>query len=142
MQLAECFWENARQTEFYEEILYLNRTNKVVEKNAFQRFIFPWKAVKPDENIILYGAGVVGRTFLEQIKQSKYCCVKAVCDANYEKITDLNIPVISVEDISDYKYDKIIIAIEKESVANEIMEILDMEGISKDKVFWSKYNRV
>ena len=138
---AEYFWNYARKTDFYEEILFKNTKGKTVEINPFQRFVFPWDIVEPEEDVIIYGAGVVGRTFLKQIDMSQYCCIKAVCDKKSDSIMDLNCPVISINRINEFEFDKLIVAIEKETVAQEIIEELKNNSIDIQKVFWKDYRR-
>lgn len=140
-KLAEYFWENARRTEFYEEILFANKNTKPEKQNPFQRFLFPWNLVKPGSRVILHGAGVVGRAFYEQIKLCQYCCIKAICDKNYQNITGFDAPVIAIEDISGFVYDVIVIAIEKEEIAMEVQRELESSGISSDKIVWTIYKR-
>lgn len=143
LPMAEYFWRYAEKTDFYWEILFANITACVPKtpQSPFVRFIFPWEAIKPSGQVLLYGAGVVGRTFLEQIKQCRYCNVVAICDRNYSAITDLDVPVISIEQIGEYEYDAIIVAIEKEEVAEIIIQDLQSNGIPKEKIFWRDYIR-
>ena len=123
-----------------EEKRYLLHEGSFTD-NTFQRFVFPWGNVRYNENIIIYGAGVVGRTFLRQIDKSQYCCIKAVCDRNYEKIIDLNVPVISLEQIRNFEFDKIVVAIESEIVAKEIIRELELNDIAREKIVWYDYRR-
>lgn len=136
-EYAEWFWKYARNTIFYEEILFTNiHTTKLVE-DIFGYFVFPWKIVKPGSAIILYGGGVVGQTFLKQIRATQYCVVKAVCDQKPDAICHSDIPVISISEIKDFTYDAVLIAIEKENIAVEIRENLQNAGIDAGKILWS-----
>jgi len=142
-QLAELFWKNARDTEFYEEILFNNIKIKEPQKqtDSFRRFIFPWEAIKPKDAIVIYGAGVVGKIFIEQIEMSQYCSIIAVCDKKYDEIKNMSVPVVSIEEVADYNCDKIIIAIERKDIAMEIMNELEGKGIEREKIFWHDYRR-
>ena len=137
-ELADKFWEYARRTSFYEEIIYKNKpkATSVSAPNLFGRFVFPWKVVETDSRIIIYGAGVVGKTYLKQIEQTGYCKVLAVADKRKEQLKDLNAIVILPDEIKDFKYDKILVAIENEKVAEEIIcELVNM-GYDELKIVW------
>ncbi len=140
-EYAEWFWKYARETIFYEEILFANVPIARPPEDIFARFVFPWKIVKPESEIILYGGGVVGQTFLKQISATRYCVVKAICDKSPESVYHSNIPVISVSEIEEYAYDVILIAIEKESTAREIRENLLNAGIGQEKILWADSHR-
>ena len=103
--LAEFFWNYARKTDFYEEILFSNiykaKDTINVEKDFFKRFIFPWDKVVCGSKIIIYGAGVVGRAFLEQIRLSQYAEILAVVDKNHNNIKDLFVPCIGIDTIDE-----------------------------------------
>ena len=140
--MAEYFWNYAKKTCFYEEILFANTKSSVKATNPFQRFVFPWNCVDVGSKIIVYGAGVVGRAFVKQIEYSQYCKIVAICDKNYDKISDLSIPVISINDIELYDFDKIVIAIENNEIAEKICNELLAFGIDKFKLVWKDYKRL
>lgn len=141
LELAEKFWEYAKRTSFYEEIIYKNmpketQVTKEALPNLFGRFIFPWKVIEADSRIIIYGAGVVGKIYLKQIEQTGYCKVLAVADKRKEQVKDLNTIVILPDEIKEFKYDKILIAIENEKIVQEIIgELVDKE-CDESKIVW------
>lgn len=104
-----------------------------------QRFRFPFEAIKKDSKIVIYGGGVVGKTFLQEINTTGYCSVIAVCDRNPQNTGITEVPVMTLEDfIKDNTdiYDSIVIAIEIESIAIEIFKKLLDSGIKKHKIKW------
>lgn len=58
-------------------------------------------------------------------------------DRQYEKFTGQNPKISPVESISCIDFDYIVIAVEEERVAMEIIDILKGIGISTDKIVWS-----
>ena len=143
IKLAEYFWNNAKETCFYTEIVKNNmkKRKEKKEENPFGRYIFPWKAVNCESDILIYGAGGVGRAFLKQLSMSLYANPIAVIDRNYENIKDLSLPIISIEDIFKFEFENIIIAIEREDIANDIIKDLIARGIDESKIYWDAYNR-
>lgn len=136
LECANYFWKYARMTPFYEEIIFKNMPKLNVAPNPYARFIFPWKGIKADSRIVMYGAGVVGRAFLQQIEQTRYCTIMAVADKKKEEIKDLNIPVILPTEIKDFPYDNILIAIESVGVAEAIKQELISLGYDESKIVW------
>lgn len=87
---------------------------------------FPVESISPDSRIVLYGAGKVGKDFYDFIQKTRYCQLIAWVDAEWEKIGQ---PVVSLEQIRNLKYDKIIIAIYQKEMAEQIRMELVNKGI-------------
>lgn len=136
--MADYFWNVAKKTVFYEEILMNN--SRVQPENAFSEYLFPWDEVKANSRVVIYGAGKVGRAFLEQCKITQYCEVVAVCDKNADSINDLDKPVIKAEQLAVFRFDCIVVAIEDESVANLVVNELG-NIISDAEIIWMDYRR-
>ena len=142
------FWKYARKTLYYEDLLCIMMENRQeapepgwenVDKDIYARFRFPWKAVKPGARIVVYGGGVVGKIFLRQLSNNPYCHVVAVCDKNPDSTGIRECPVIDTVDLAGMdreKYDCILIAIEREDVAEDIKKTLVLSGIMSEKILW------
>lgn len=133
--LAELFWNYAKKTNFYEEIL-LKETQKNPQKPIPFLRLFPWDLVQPASTIVIYGAGVVGQGYLKQVSAASYCTVAAIFDRNALNIKDFPSYLIGLERLSSVEYDKILIAIEKEGVANAIRQDLVALGVPSKKIIW------
>lgn len=101
-------------------------------------FSFPRDAVNSSERVILYGAGVIGRTFFAQNTMGRFCQIVSWVDKNYQAI---GFPVAGLEEFSSVVYDKVLIAVEKESVAAVITEELVERGIERRKIVWKDPKR-
>lgn len=101
------------------------------------RYMFPFRKVKKDSRIILYGAGMVGKEFYLQIMYSQYCQMIAWTDQKFNSCV-VNSPFIKVEDVIKYEFDYIVIAVEKKSMADAIFSDLAEKNISVDKLVWSR----
>ncbi|NBI60426.1 glycosyltransferase family 8 protein [Lachnospiraceae bacterium] len=132
IELAEYFWMYARETFFYEEILFRN----FVFQELWNHYLFPWGSVDPHKKVILYGFGNVGHIFYEQIKKTDYCNIIAICDKRRVIGDTLTVPLIHIEDIAGFDFDYIVIAVEQEKIAKEIRSDLQKTGISSDKIVW------
>lgn len=136
-QLAECFWMEARETVFYEEILFNNISSKIKksQEKLFTDYLFPWNLVKANSEIIMYGYGNVGNKFYKQIKETQYCNIIAICDKNPQKVRGVDVKVIAPEELNEYEQ-PIVIAIEQPKVVNEIVESLKCMGVNKKRILW------
>lgn len=134
--LAEYFWQYARETVFYEEILKVNLMTANNRENPFERFLFPWEGIKPGSKVILYGGGAVGKAYIGQIKETKYCTILAVCDTYPEKVKNITLPIVTPDKISLFSYDMILISVENEKIVCQIKDDLKNRGIEESRVYW------
>lgn len=102
-----------------------------------KEYIFNTKNIEPSSNIVLYGAGKVGREYYKQVKQSNYCNIVKWVDRNYKKINNADMRICAVEDILITKYDKIVLAIERADLAKEMKELLLNIGVEEEKIVWN-----
>ena len=108
-------------------------------EDIYARFRFPWEAVVPGSRLVIYGGGIVGKTFVEQLAKASCCNIVAICDKDPAQTGIYELPVITLRELSRMRpedYDMVLIAIEKKSVATEIKEEIEMAGIPGDKVRW------
>ena len=61
-------------------------------------------------------------------------------DKNFDKYNYKDCTVNSVDTLKNTDYDIILIAVKKESTANQIKDELIEMGIDKDKLYWSEPN--
>ena len=111
----------------------------LTNEDIYARFAFPWEAVPAGSNIVIYGGGIVGKTYLEQLIRSNYCTIQAICDKHPERTGIQQVPVISLKKLAGLdpsSYDMVIIAIERRDIAKEIREDLEMMGLPMNKVRW------
>ena len=106
---------------------------------ADDRFTFPYADIPPLSKVIIYGGGVVGKTYLYQLGTTRYCEIIAVCDANPDQTGISEVPVLSPMQLSEWNqssYDYVVIALEKEKLAESIKDNLQKAGISSKKIIW------
>lgn len=100
--------------------------------------LFPYELVEKGSRIIIYGAGEVGRSFVEQINANHYCEIIAIVDRNYEKIEPIyNIKVISPSEIGLYSFDKIVVAVmhAKQEIISSLYSFL----MDRNKIICADY---
>lgn len=158
VKLASDFWEIARNTPFYEIMIKRLMDNTVNKRmmyttlgsnddwifqhmggNLYSRFVFPWKAVKPGAKIVMYGGGIVGKTFLRQLANHPYCHIVTVVDQNPATTGIVECPVIDINGLAEINpkdYDMVLIAMEKKDIAIAIRADLELMGIPPHKIKW------
>lgn len=87
-----------------------------------------------DKKIVLYGAGVVGKDYYAQISKYVNCKIVGWVDKNpvelpYRKVNEITA-------IKDMQFDYIVIAVKRESIANEIRHELTQMGIATERILW------
>lgn len=97
--------------------------------------LFPFELVEKNSRIIIYGAGNVGREYLDQLEISNWCEVLFLADKNYEKQKGLSKPVCNPCKIVEEKdYDYVVIAIDSEEIVKEIVRNLIDAGVETNKI--------
>lgn len=102
-------------------------------------FSFPFKNIVKDSDVFIYGAGDVGKSYINGLKITNYANIVGWADKNYEKCrTYNNVNIIAPELIKERLFDILLIAVWDEKVANDIKSKLIGMGIPENKVLWIK----
>lgn len=102
--------------------------------NDRYRYLFPYEKVKPNTNILIYGAGIVGMEYLKQMLITHYCNVIGFVDKKYKEYTSFKVPVYSPNDIAKLEIDYVVIAVSTGVYVNEIKRVLFGQGIDEDQI--------
>ena len=100
--------------------------------------MFPYDLVERESKIILYGEGKVGREFYLQLHFNKYCAVEAWVDKAFD-IYDIKKPFDKTDNILNYNFDYIVIALADSDQADSVKAYLVNKGIDKNKIIWSRF---
>lgn len=108
-------------------------------------YLFPYENVTKGAKVIIYGAGNVGRCFMEQIKNTGYCNIIAIADRNCNAETILGSKYIAPMNINKEKYDFVVIAVNNVDVADEISrELVSKYDINRNHIIFGcqrEYNK-
>lgn len=88
------------------------------------KWLFPFDKVKKGSNIIIYGYGKVGKTYIQQLEKLNFCNVICIVDSAYEKYQDNGGKIFPIEHIVNKKYDYIVIANASDDVKHKIKNVL------------------
>ena len=95
---------------------------------------FPYHLIEKDSNIILFGAGDVGRDVYIEAMQSGWCNIVAWVDSVPDKYVHRGFPVKSRKVLGEHAYDKLLICIRDAETAECVCKELRDSGISEDKI--------
>lgn len=96
------------------------------------RFIFPFDKVQKNSNIVLYGAGKVGKDYYTQLENVPYCNIIAWVDKNWRYFYDKRIGDPSI--ISNLQFDHVVISVKSPDARKIIINELVGVGIPKNKI--------
>jgi hypothetical protein len=94
------------------------------------------------KNIILYGAGNVGKAVCKQLLQQKNINIIGWIDLNYEKISEMY--GIKISGLSEVKRvcDYILVCIESESIFYQIKNMLLQLGVNSEKIVRGNFKKI
>lgn len=126
--------DGRKQLEYLYLHLLDNRREMYGDYVKNNEFMFPFDKVKSGSNIILYGAGKVGDTYISQLERINYCNVIAWVDKNYEVyLPDKKVESIEIiREIENYDY--IVIAIDSKDIREKVLEWLVSVGVNSKKI--------
>lgn len=109
-----------------------------IERSSIM-YSFPFQKILQGERIIIYGAGEVGKSFVNELIISDYAQIVGWVDRCYKSKKAYNgYPISAPGELLKKSFDKICIAINSEEVAMQIKaELLDM-GIQSEKIVWEQ----
>jgi len=93
---------------------------------------FPYKAIKKDSRIVIYGAGQIGREYIRQLEETKYCVVALWIDKAFDNKRVM--PSDSLLNMSMDSIDIILLATNNPIFQEEMKALLKEMGIPDEKV--------
>lgn len=129
----------------YEKMLpqldqYMRRMAWLGDPDCFleaEENFFPFRHITAGTDIILYGAGRVGKIFYHQVKRTDYCNIVSWVDKNYLAIPETEMIIESPEIIPVKPYDYLVIAAADKKVQKEIIQELQRYGVPEKKMVCS-----
>lgn len=112
--------------------LAVNNNRKMVGHIRFAQIgkAFPYDKIPSKSRIVLYGAGVVGKSIYKALKESQYCNIAGWVDKDYSKYREKGLLVEAPSQIKNMEFDYILIAVERHKMFEEIRSEIE-ENIGK-----------
>ncbi len=111
-----------------------NAVPKAREKYVLDSSVLMNKTV----NVVLYGAGAVGRDYYDQLQDSQKIRITAWVDKAWEERQREGLAVKPVEEVVYLHYEYILIAVQNMDLFEEIKSELKLNGIDEKKILWGK----
>lgn len=149
LALKKCMYsiaeEMQRKSRIQEQIdYYVEAYLKAIEKNILgievssQVFCFPNMEIENGSNIIIHGAGKVGKQFVKYVKKSgQYRLVAWTDKKSLEKFRRNDEPC-SINEIKSLHYDVVILAAVDEKVRKQMKKELMQYGVPEHKIISNK----
>ncbi len=98
--------------------------------------VFPFWMIPKGAEVVLYGAGKVGKAYVEQNERNHFCRIILWTDQDCQNIHVPGYYVEHPEKIKDVNYDYIVIAIDIRETAAKVKEDLKRYGVSDRQIIW------
>lgn len=98
------------------------------------KYLFPFEAIPRGASVIIYGAGEIGQEYLKQIKMTGYCNPVCFIDRRFKECPPLPLPVTSVENINEYYFDYVVLALKVRKYVASIMDSLREQGVKDEQI--------
>ena len=90
-------------------------------------YLFPFDKIEKGSDIVIYGMGLAGRQYLEQVRTLGYCNVVALVDRDASKFARTQYHVVTLDDLPQYTFDYIVVAAIFDDTAKSIMQDLQQK---------------
>ncbi len=131
-------WEKCKRIQELDYIEYLYNKQNVLHRmiNA-SGFIYtlPHSLLAGKKDIAIYGAGNVGKSYFIQLMAQNEYKLAGWFDKNY---ASYGFPTESPELLKEKKTEAVLIAVQMDTVANEIKKDLIKLGIDEEKIVWAE----
>ena len=140
---TECYNHYCRETlisqlKEYMIGIFMHGLLCTVGVKCSRKYLFPYKLVPYGSKIALYGAGIVGSSYHDEIKGNHYCEIVCWVDKNADEFSNKNTNIMSVEQIFKVEFDYLLIAIKNATIVEGVKRYLCNKGIDKEKILWLK----
>jgi len=132
---ANYFWKYARETVFYEEILYKNAMREATD--VFKNYLLPFECMPFGSKVVLYGGGQVGQAFQKQIEVTNLYKLVVWIDNNYTKLRDEGYAIENPKSLFKYDFDFILVSVYDKNTSNVIINSLIDIGVDSHKIIWA-----
>lgn len=128
-----------RLSEFWKWQIEQMKRSHAESSEEDPRFRFPAEKISKGTRLVIYGGGVVGKTYLSQARSNTDIQVVALCDREPDMTGIHSVQLLTPAQLAGVEresYDMVLIAIERQEVAAIIQRDLEGLGISGQMIHW------
>ena len=100
------------------------------------KYLFPFEKVPQGSKILIYGAGVLGQEYLNQLTLTHYCEVVGFVDKNAEAYKNTTFPVWQAQNIAMIDFDYVVIALRSQIGFADVKQILINAGVLETQIIF------
>lgn len=140
--LSTCFEKSEYQFSLfhqlrkYSKLLYLSRAIDVFDKDENDKILMPFGGIEKKCNVVLYGAGAVGKSIMSYLSVCSNIQVLAWADKAFQRYMKYDFPICDPEtyDFNEKEIDYIIICVSNSKVISVIRQYLEQKVEDKNKI--------
>ena len=129
------------QMFFVQKIIGDFRLISSAEIQLKKNYVCEFTDLLLDKKIILYGAGVVGESLYKQLTNYKNIEIISWMDFNFRNIHSSYREIDNPDLISTLSFDYVVIAVERKSVADEIIDYISQMNVDKKLLLCQPYSK-
>ncbi|MCR5356766.1 MAG: glycosyltransferase [Lachnospiraceae bacterium] len=101
-------------------------------------FIFPYEKIHFGSDIVIYGAGNVGVSYVKQLLRTGYCNIVAWVDRDYKSKSNRYHEVESPDSINTLTYDYVVVAVNGSNLGLQIVRSLSGKNVPDEKIIFEE----
>ena len=98
------------------------------------QFLFPFEKIQAGSRVLIYGAGVMGQAYYQQLRMTGYADCLGFVDREWKEYEGSTPPVYAMDQIRGLNYDAIVIALRIASRARLVERDLCRAGVPLEKI--------
>ncbi len=121
--------------EFKMYIIHKTLSFRIFSDRDLSFYLFPYEKIKKGSNIVLYGAGSVGISYLKQIKETKYCNITLWTDTKFQNLSNEKYLIEDPDKIKEIDYDYILVSVLSKGFSDGIKNsLITKYNIDENKI--------
>ena len=120
----------------FDELLFaiLEEKEDNLQRSMKKGWVFPYSLIPRGCRVVLYGAGIIGQDYREQLLQTEYCREVYLVDGNYGQYQGGDFQVENPELLKEIDFDYVVISIFDREIQRKVRQRLLSAGIRREKI--------
>lgn len=128
--------EKEKINNLVPHLQYRIRNDILNLKHSEGRYCFPYNLFSPGEQLMIYGAGKIGKELYRTAQREGIVVIEGIVDQRGKCASEEDIEVKEINEIINHIDSKWLIAIENKTIAKSVKEQLIAMGVSTGNIYW------
>ena len=130
-------YKQVLETEVQDFLFVLLREKEdIIIRTRQKGWVFPYRLVPSGCRLLIYGAGMIGKEYYDQLMQTRYCEKVKIVDKQWKQCRTIRVPVEDPQIVKNGDFDYILISIGNQEVRDKVKLWLGDMGIKEDKILY------